>query len=149
MQDKVQWPGFADNGNDVLALARNLGQVIGVFGVFEPRKDGLFVNFLNNNSANFDGLGRIEGLLKRLGPPRWPWLVDTNLAAQGKVIYDRPTAQGGCDECHGIRPGKVRFPDVADLGDADPGRRDRHPGVRHPGLDRRRPACCETPSSRS
>jgi hypothetical protein len=60
-----------------------------VFGVFEPRRDGLFVNFLNNNSANFDGLGRIEGLLKRLGPPRWPWLVDTNLAAQGKAVYDQ------------------------------------------------------------
>jgi mono/diheme cytochrome c family protein len=112
LQDKIQWPGFADNGNDVLALARNLGQVIGVFGVFEPRKEGFFVNFLNNNSANFDGLGRIEGLLKQLGPPRWPWLVDTNLAAQGKAIYDRPTTQGGCNDCHGIRPGKVRFPNV-------------------------------------
>src|SRR3712207_6596608 len=51
VQDKIQWPGFADNGNDVLALARNLGQVI---GVFEPKKEGFFVNFLNNNSANFD-----------------------------------------------------------------------------------------------
>jgi mono/diheme cytochrome c family protein len=111
-QDKIQWPGFADNGNDILALARNLGQVIGVFGVFEPRKEGFFVNFLNNNSANFDSLGRIEDLLKQLGPPKWPWLVDTNLAAQGKAIFDRPTAQGGCNDCHGIRPGKVRFPNV-------------------------------------
>ena len=135
VQDKIQWPGFADNGNDVLALARNLGQVIGVFGVFEPRREGLFVNFLNNNSANFDGLGRIEGLLKQLGPPRWPWLVDTNLAAQGKAIYDRPTAQGGCD---GPRDpaGEGPVPQRADLGDTCPGCRDRHPGVRRPGMDR-------------
>jgi mono/diheme cytochrome c family protein len=112
LQDKIQWPGFADNGNDVLALARNLGQVIGVFGVFEPRKEGLFFNFLSNNSANFDSLGRIEGLLRQLGPPKWPWKVDANLAAQGKAIYDRSTAQGGCNDCHGIRPGKVRFPNV-------------------------------------
>jgi mono/diheme cytochrome c family protein len=112
VQDKTQWPGFADNGSDVLALARNLGQVIGVFGVFEPRREGLFFNFLNNNSANFDGLGRIEGLLKQLGPPKWPWTVDANLAAQGEAIYNRSTAQGGCNECHGIRPGKVRFPNV-------------------------------------
>ena len=112
VQDKTQWPGFADNGSDVLALARNVGQVIGVFGVMEPKKEGLVVNFLNNNSVNFDGLSKIEDLIKQLGPPKWPWLVDTNLAAQGKVIFDRSTAQGGCGDCHGIRPGKVRFPNA-------------------------------------
>lgn len=111
VQDKTQWPGFADNGNDILALSRNLGQVFGVFGVFEPRKDFFVIDFLNNNSANFDGLGVIENLLKQIGPPKWPsgWLIDTNLAAQGKAIYERPTAQGGCGECHDIRPGQVRF----------------------------------------
>lgn len=112
VQDKTQWPGFADNGNDVLALARNLGQVFGVFGVFEPKKEFLVVNYLNNNSANFDSLGVIENLLKQIGPPKWPWLVDTNLAAQGKAIYQRPAAQGGCAECHDVRPGTVRFLNV-------------------------------------
>jgi len=38
-QDKTQWPGFADNGNDLLGLSRNLGEVYGVFGVFEPKKE--------------------------------------------------------------------------------------------------------------
>ena len=43
IQDKTQWPGFADNGNDILGLARNLGEVYGVFGTFHPIKDsGLF-----------------------------------------------------------------------------------------------------------
>jgi hypothetical protein len=113
VQDKTQWPGFADNGNDILALARNLGQVFGVFGVFEPKKEFLFVNYLNNNSANFDGLGVIENLLKQIGPPKWPWLVDTNLAAQGKVIYERAREQGGCAECHDPKePGTVRFLNV-------------------------------------
>jgi mono/diheme cytochrome c family protein len=110
VQDQTQWPGFADNGSDLLALSRNLGEVYGVFGIFEPTFDGLFPNFLNNNSANFDGLGRLESLIKQIGAPKWPWLVDSNLAAQGKAIYARPTADGGCQECHGIRPGKVRFP---------------------------------------
>jgi hypothetical protein len=110
IQDKTQWPGFADNGSDVLALGRNVGEVFGVFGVFEPKKDGPFVNFLNNNSANFDGLGKLEDLVRLIGPPKWPWLVDTTLAAQGKVIFERPKAAGGCAECHGISPGKVRFP---------------------------------------
>src|SRR5260370_28053258 len=102
VQDKTQWPGFADNGNDVLAVARNLGEVFGVFGVFEPKRDGLVVNFLNHNSANFDGLGKLEDLIRQIEPPKWPWpgLVDTNLAAQGEAIYARPTAEGGCQECH-------------------------------------------------
>jgi mono/diheme cytochrome c family protein len=110
VQDKTQWPGFADNGSDVLALARNLGEVFGVFGSFEPKRDGLLVDFLNNNSANFDGLGRLEDLVKNIEPPKWPWLIDTTLAAQGKAIFARSTAEGGCVECHGIKPGKVRFP---------------------------------------
>ena len=109
IQDKTQWPGFADNGNDILGLARNLGEVLGVFAAFEPKREGMFINLLNNNSANFDGLGKLEDLIRLIGPPKWPWLVDTNLAAQGKAIFARPTAEGGCIECHGIKPGKVRF----------------------------------------
>jgi len=114
-QDKTQWPGFANNGGDILGLSRNLGEVYGVFGVFEPKKEWwhlLGVNYLNNNSANFDGLGKLEDLVKQIGAPKWPWPVDAALAEQGKAIYNRPTAQGGCGDCHGIRPGAVRFPDV-------------------------------------
>jgi hypothetical protein len=107
-QDETQWSGFAANGNDLFALSRNLGEVFGVFGVFQPKKEALFVNFLNNNSANFDGLDRNEQLVRQIGPPKWPWLIDTNLAAQGKAIYERPTDQGGCSECHRITTGKFR-----------------------------------------
>jgi hypothetical protein len=108
-QDQTQWSGFADNGSDVLALGRNVGEVLGVFGVFEPKKDGLVINFLNNNSTNFDGLARAEELIKLIGPPKWPWPVDSNLAAQGEAIFERSTDQGGCRECHDIAPGKMRF----------------------------------------
>jgi mono/diheme cytochrome c family protein len=103
VQNLTQWSGFAANGNDLLALSRNLGEVFGVFGIFQPRKEGLVVNFLNNNSANFDGLDRNEQLVRQIGPPKWPWLIDANLAAQGKAIYQRPSDQGGCQECHGIK----------------------------------------------
>ena len=109
-QDKTQWPGFADNGTDVLGLARNLGEVFGVFGVFEPKRDGLLIDYLHNNSANFDGLGRLEDLIKLFDPPKWPWTFDADLAAKGKEIFGRSTADNGCVECHGIRPGKVRLP---------------------------------------
>jgi len=111
IQDKTQWPGFADNGNDLLALARNLGEVFGVFGRFAPKNDVFFIDFLTNNSANFDGLIHLENLIKQIGPPKWPWLVDTNLAAQGKAIYERATEQGGCAQCHGITmTGSPLFP---------------------------------------
>src|SRR6267143_530579 len=110
IQDKTPWPGFADNGTDVLALARNLGEVFGVFVVFEPKRDGLFINFLNNNSASFDGLGKLEDLIKLIEPPKWPWTIDAAVAAQGKEIFARATADGGCVECHGVKPGKVRLP---------------------------------------
>jgi mono/diheme cytochrome c family protein len=114
VQDKTQWTGFADNGSDVLALARNLGEVFGVFGDFAPTKDGLLVNFLNNNSANFDGLGKLEDLVRQIGPPKWPWpeQIDPALQAQGEAIFARPQAAGGCADCHGIKPGKVRFPAI-------------------------------------
>jgi len=110
IQDKTQWPGFADNGNDILGLSRNLGEVIGVFAHFAPTNNGFFVNFLSN-SANFDGLNRLEDLIKMIGPPKWPFAVDQNLAKQGEAIFNRPANQGGCVGCHGITPGEVRFLD--------------------------------------
>jgi hypothetical protein len=110
-QDQTQWPGFADNGNDILGLSRNLGEVYGVFGVFHPRKAAwwhLGIEYLNDNSANFSGLEALEDLVRKLGPPKWPWPVDVNLAEQGRAVFERPKAQGGCTECHGIRTGKIR-----------------------------------------
>jgi hypothetical protein len=112
VQDKTQWPGFADNGNDILALSRNLGEVLGVFGVFAPTNNGLFVDYLSDLSANFDGLTHLENLIKQIGAPKWPWPVDGALASQGKAIYERPAAQGGCSACHRITPGTVRFFEV-------------------------------------
>lgn len=112
IQDKTQWPGFADNGSDVLGLARNLGEVYGVFADFYPQEDNwkvLGVNYLQYNSANFDGLRRLEDLIKNIGPPKYPWPINENLEAQGKKIFNRPTALGGCIDCHGQKPGKTRF----------------------------------------
>lgn len=114
IQDKTQWPGFASNGNDILALSRNLGEVYGVFGVFHPKKDKwrlLGVDYLANNSAEFQGLAALEDLVKKISPPKWPWKIDQALANKGKEIFARKTEQGGCADCHGIKPGQTRFPD--------------------------------------
>lgn len=116
-QDRTQWSGFLNNGNDTLSVPRNLGQVYGTFGEFHPTKDTRWWNilgydYLERNSANFDGLNKLEFLVKQIRPPKWPWPYDAALAAKGKEIYNRSTADGGCADCHGIRPGQVQFPNV-------------------------------------
>ncbi len=109
-QDFTQWPGFAANGNDLLGLSRNLGEVYGVFAVFRPQKDGPLINFIKTNSAHFEGLAALEGLIKKIGPPKWPWPVNSVLAAQGKLVFERNQDHGGCVGCHGAALGKPRFP---------------------------------------
>lgn len=108
-QDRTQWPGFANNGNTLLGLARNLGEVTGVFAVFHPRKeDGhLFgINFVGVNSANFQGLEALERMVEKIDPPKWPWAVSATLAAQGKKVFERTCAVG----CHEIKIGEFRSP---------------------------------------
>lgn len=120
IQDRTQWPGFADNGNDMLALARNMGEVIGVFAHFNPQKSDwrvLGIDYLTENSANFKGLQALETHLRNIGPPKWPWpqgseyAIDLKLAERGKAIYESATAteSGGCGGCHGIRDGAPRL----------------------------------------
>lgn len=104
VQDRTQWPGFAENGTTTLALARNLGQVFGVFGVFHPKKDDthpLGFDYVGDNSANFQGLLALEKLVEKIGPPKWPWAVDRKLAEEGEKIFWWKKDRGGCAECHG------------------------------------------------
>ncbi|MFA5985657.1 MAG: di-heme-cytochrome C peroxidase [Methylococcaceae bacterium] len=113
IQDKTQWPGFADNGNSILALSRNFGEVIGVFGHFQPQKDDwriLGYDYVKVNSGNFDGLKHLEKLIKQIAPPKWPWPVDKQLAEQGKALFasTSKTEEGGCLACHGIEKGATR-----------------------------------------
>lgn len=113
-QDRTQWPGFADNGNDILGLARNLGEVYGVFGEFHPTaRNGLSLlnrDYLTGNSANFSGLGKLEDAIWKIGPPQWPWQIDQTLAARGEEIFNRATDDNGCVACHGIETGAFRSP---------------------------------------
>jgi mono/diheme cytochrome c family protein len=108
-QDRTQWPGFAQNGDDVLGLGRNLGQVYGVFGIYRPRRVDNEVDFLAGNSAQWGGLEKIEGLIKKIGAPKWPWGYDPGLASLGKAVFDRDWENGGCVQCHGERRGALRI----------------------------------------
>jgi len=113
-QDVTQWPGFAPNGNKLFGLSRNVGEVIGVFAEFHPFKDKwklLKVNYSRNNSANFSGLNKLENLIMKVGPPRWPWALNQALVAQGALVYKKKDAANGnqsCEGCHGITKGKFR-----------------------------------------
>ena len=106
-QDHTQWPGFAENGNDLLGLARNLGEVYGVFASFHPERADwipLFgIDYVKHNSANFKGLGAVENLIGKIPPPRFPGKLDAALVAEGKRIFNLPNDQHGCVECHGIK----------------------------------------------
>ncbi|WP_054773850.1 di-heme-cytochrome C peroxidase, partial [Methylogaea oryzae] len=114
IQDKIQWPGFASNGNRILGLSRNLGEVFGVFADFHPVKDDtrvLKINYVKNNTANFHGLNKLESLIKKIGPPKWPWKLDKALAAEGEKVFNKKDpAQGNesCADCHGIKKGAMR-----------------------------------------
>lgn len=116
-QDQTQWPGFAKNGDRILALARNVGQVFGVFGEFYPFKDPshlLQYNYVDNNSVNFKGLEALERLIEKIEPPKWPWALDEALAKKGEAIFMRHTdtsnpGASGCADCHWERPGEPRL----------------------------------------
>ncbi len=112
-QDFTQWPGFAANGDTLLGLARNTGEVFGVFASFHPVKDSvkyplLKIDYTTDNSANTLGLLSLEKLITLLGPPKWQWPTDPALVKQGQEIFNWPTAQGGCVECHGEKKGQPR-----------------------------------------
>jgi len=106
-QDKTQWPGFAQNGLDVLAMGRNVGEVLGVFAWFHPTggilpaPDGArHVEYLRGSSPDFVGLQKLETTIRTLGSPKWPegWPVRRDLQASGQQIFNQR-----CAECHAER----------------------------------------------
>jgi hypothetical protein len=95
-QGLTDWGGFVLNGNDVFALSRNTGQALS-FADFQPKR--LFWFFFSySNTINFDGVTRLEELLKEIGPPKWPkeWPIDQALASKGEAIYKKQCSDG----CH-------------------------------------------------
>ena len=103
-QEFVQWTGFARNTKHSTRLARNIGQVLGVYGEFLPRKTtdekgNVEFDLFAINSVNFSNLETLENLMSDIGAPRWPWTIDDTLLAKGKKIYKEQ-----CDGCHRAEP---------------------------------------------
>jgi cytochrome c553 len=112
IQDLTQWPGFSGNGTAVTGLARNTGEVLGVFATFHPKYDFFKIgniDFKSVNSSNGDGLLALEKLVKRIGSPKWPaqFPITTDLVARGQQLYT-----ANCSGCHGVTAGKPGFPNI-------------------------------------
>jgi hypothetical protein len=106
-QDHTQWNGGVPNGLFIHALARNTGEVFGVFADFTPTEKTPELLFLpktinyTNNSADFAGLQTLEEKIAVLRPPPWPreiFPLDDSLAAKGKPLFD-----AHCGQCHARR----------------------------------------------
>jgi mono/diheme cytochrome c family protein len=101
--DYVQWNAVARNkimGSDLLGgLARNVGEVLGVFGevtVSKPHSASVFTGY--GSSARIPDLIHLEGLVRKLQSPRWPDAfppIDEAKRATGEGLYDRY-----CARCH-------------------------------------------------
>jgi len=97
--DYVEWNGSQSN-TQVGSLARNIGEVIGVFGEVEttPTQWLGFIDGGYASSIRTRELRKIEHLVSKLHSPLWPSSfpkIDTNLAKHGRLLY-----QQHCIQCH-------------------------------------------------
>jgi mono/diheme cytochrome c family protein len=107
-QDHTQWNGGVANGLFIQGLARNTGEVYGVFADFKPRikvpQTSLTPTIIDfkTNSADFAGLQTLEEKIATLQPPPWPrdvWPINDDLAKKGAGLFKLC-----CAECHAERP---------------------------------------------
>lgn len=92
------WMHWDANTNSV--MERNLGQALGLGGVFD--------HVTLRSTLNPVNIHRLEMLSRRLAPPPWPAFfpaVDQAQAARGKPLYGQY-----CAGCHQEQPGDVCYP---------------------------------------
>jgi hypothetical protein len=98
-QNLVQWIGIANGGTlDILSLARNVGEVLGVFGILEIPPQPTVLGY--RSTVRVDSLRKIEDWLKTLRSPRWPAdfpAIDQEAANKGREIY-----KNKCLNCHAL-----------------------------------------------
>ena len=91
----VQWNGSVEN-EGFGALGRNVGQVVGVFGLVNARDKALGGY---DSSINRKALETAEELITKLWSPRWPeeFGLNEELVAQGSDVYE-----SSCISCHAL-----------------------------------------------
>lgn len=109
-QDYTQWAATTVNGNSNQALLRNNSECLGVGAQFRPVPDASMpdgFNYMSVNTIDFSGMVAIESYVNKIGPPKWPWPVNTTLVTQGANIF-----AAECASCHAKTPGEPRPPSV-------------------------------------
>lgn len=124
--DKVQWNGIADNRNVVERLARNVGEVLGVFAQIDLRKPTFF-HWYYESTAKRLNLIDLEDRLSKLRSPKWPaafGALDPAKVAAGKALYNSSNPNVNCAGCHSLAtPGayqNVVLTPLSEIG-TDPG----------------------------
>ena len=97
--DYVEWNGSQSN-SDIGALARNVGEVIGVYGRVEttPATWLYFYDAGYPSSVHARNLRAVEKKVSELQSPLWPGFfpaIDQEQAGQGRRLYERY-----CLSCH-------------------------------------------------
>ena len=97
--DYVEWDGSQSNSS-IGALARNVGEVIGVYGELEttPSKKLFFLDGGYPSSIKTKNLRQAEKLISKLHSPLWPKIfppVDQEKATLGRTVYEQY-----CLACH-------------------------------------------------
>jgi hypothetical protein len=105
-QDRTQWNGGVPNGLFIQGLARNTGEVFGVFANLKPsrRLPGVTPPLIwyGDNSAHLAGLQTLEEQIVKLRPPPWPrelFGLDEALATRGETLFNEH-----CLKCHSDKP---------------------------------------------
>jgi hypothetical protein len=99
--DVVQWNGIAPNAGAGV-LARNVGEILGVFGTVDvvPLR-GLKEIRGYKSSARIVSLGALEGTINALQSPQWPTAylppLDPAKVSSGKALYEQQ-----CASCHAV-----------------------------------------------
>ncbi len=97
--DYVEWNGSQSN-TGVGALARNIGEVIGVFGNIETETTK-WLGLINGgypSSIQTKNLRKLEHVVSQLHSPQWPASfpkINQPLAKQGRPLYE-----AHCIQCH-------------------------------------------------
>lgn len=109
---RVQWNGAAENKTsplgailfgtqDVGALGRNAGEVLGVFGHIDVNQHELLVPRRYASTVNRKNLIDIETSLRSLWSPKWPEAelgkLDHDMVKRGAAVY-----QTSCVACHTV-----------------------------------------------
>ncbi len=98
-QDQIQWFGQLPNTTWLDRLARNAGEVSGVFAQVVVKPKASLSGY--PSSVDVAGLGRIDGYVSSLTSPKWSDVFPApNHAAvlRGKDLFKRTCQAGGCHQ---------------------------------------------------